>query len=167
MEKPIAIANYFIRKSLNTGVELTPMKLIKLVYISHGFYLALYNEPLLGEGVQAWQYGPVVSSIYHATKRFGNGQITEFLFDPGTMSYPMPNPQIISLLDRIWDIYGKFDGLQLSAMTHQPQTPWDITWHHRGGNKNSAVVISNDLIKDHYKSKLTPTNAQPEPQPLG
>jgi uncharacterized phage-associated protein len=163
MENPIAIANYFISKSLASGEELTPMKLIKLVYISHGWYLAITNEPLLSEGVQAWKYGPVVNSVYRGTKKFGKGQVTEMLFDTRTMSFPVPtNPQVIALLERIWAVYGKYNGLELSALTHQDGTPWDITWNVRHGKSHNAVVISNDLIKDHYRSKLNPTaNGQP------
>jgi uncharacterized phage-associated protein len=36
-----AIANYFIGKSItNPKTSLTPLKLIKLVYVAHGWYLA-------------------------------------------------------------------------------------------------------------------------------
>jgi len=44
------------------------MKLQKLVYYAHGWHLALNNEPLIDEQVECWQYGPVISSLFHEFK---------------------------------------------------------------------------------------------------
>ncbi len=38
---------------------LTPMHLLRLVYISHGWMLAIYGRSLFHESVEAWKYGPV------------------------------------------------------------------------------------------------------------
>jgi uncharacterized phage-associated protein len=76
MYDAIAIANYFIEKSLATGKRLTPMQLVKLVYIAHGWYLARTGKPLLADAVQAWQFGPVIPTLYHEFKQFRDGQIT-------------------------------------------------------------------------------------------
>jgi len=154
---PLAIANFFIRKAIDKGEGITPMKLIKLVYISHGWYLGITGKPLLPEAVQAWQYGPVVPSIYHEFKKYGRQPITEMVFDSSTGTYPMPdNQELINFLEKIWNVYGNYDGLQLSALTHQPNTPWYITWHDQGGKKQAEVPISDDLIKQHYQEKITP-----------
>ncbi|RYE90398.1 MAG: DUF4065 domain-containing protein [Cytophagaceae bacterium] len=75
----VAIANYFIQKSLDTGVEVTPMKLLKLVYISHGWSLALLNEPLINEAVEAWTYGPVIPSLYQELKEYGRERVTKLV----------------------------------------------------------------------------------------
>ena len=52
------------------------MQVIKLVYIAHGWHLAIYDVPLVDDYVQAWQYGPVIPPLYYAFKRFGSGPIT-------------------------------------------------------------------------------------------
>lgn len=161
----LEIANYFIKSSQRTGVELTPMKLIKLCYIAHGWCLGLYGKELLDEAVQAWQYGPVITSVYHMFKHYGNNQITEMVRQGG--SYPLPNPEINPLLDKIWEIYGKYNGVQLSTMTHQPNTPWDIMWNQRNGRNSQSTIIPNDLIKSHYREKAQSNlnvSAQPQPQ---
>ena len=79
MFTPIQIANYFIKSSFRTGDELTPMKLIKLTYIAHGWHLGLYDSELIDEPVYAWKYGPVVQSIYQDFKWYGDNQIAETL----------------------------------------------------------------------------------------
>jgi uncharacterized phage-associated protein len=55
-----AIANEFIKVAKRNGVLLTPMKLQKLVYFAHGWYLALLGKPLINEPVEAWKFGPVI-----------------------------------------------------------------------------------------------------------
>jgi len=83
MENSLAVANYFITKANDEGTELTPMKLIKLVYIAHGWHLGLKNESLIDEGVQAWKYGPVIKSVYDEFKGYKNGQVNRpaYLFN--------------------------------------------------------------------------------------
>lgn len=158
-----AIANYFIEKSFDTGVELTPMKLLKLVYIAHGWHLGLTGEPLIREAVQAWQYGPVISSLYQDVKRFGRAEITELIEEyvpdgRGDSDCVVPeirrDDPVAPLLARIWDVYSGFDGGQLSTMTHQPGTPWYEVWRTQGGAFRSGAIIPNDLIREHYRQKI-------------
>lgn len=71
-----AVANYFLDKAREDGVDLSPMKLQKLIYFAHGWHLAIYGEPLIDESVEAWAWGPVISSIYHDFKKYGRDPIT-------------------------------------------------------------------------------------------
>lgn len=154
MERPIAIANYFIGKAIDEGQDMTLMKLIKLVYIAHGWHLGIKGEPLLPEAVQAWQYGPVVPSIYQEFKRYGSRKITQLELDLETFTYPcVEDVELKKFLDKIWSVYGKMDALQLSALTHQPNTPWDNVWNKNQGKFIKSMPIPNDLIEQHYKQK--------------
>lgn len=150
----LSIANFFVEKSIGTGVELTPMKAIKLVYIAHGWSLAINDAPLIDEAVQAWKYGPVVPSVYSAFKSFKNGQITNMahVFDNFQMISPEVNdPLVRDFLERVWNAYSGLTGWQLSAITHEDETPWSITWKNNGGADQSGAIIPNQLIANHYK----------------
>src|ERR1700738_4990459 len=71
-----AVANFFIKKSIEDHIEdFNIMKLIKTVFIAHGFYLATKDKPLINEFVQAWKYGPVIDSVYHEFKGLGHKSI--------------------------------------------------------------------------------------------
>jgi len=104
------------------------------------------NEPLLSEPAQAWQYGPVVPSLYHAIKQFGAQPV----------GFPIPgdtDPQDLSadaksLIAAVYKAYGHLTGVQLSNMTHQPDTPWSDAWNNAGKN----TVISNSNIAEHYRA---------------
>lgn len=157
MENSLAVANYFIKKSFAEGVELTPMKLVKLVYIAHGWYLGLKGEPLINEPVSAWKYGPVIESLYHIFKRYGNQPIRALEAAPSNMNQgniPLVNEDMIPFLDRIWEVYGQLSALQLSTLTHQPDTPWDKVWNQENGKGKRSAQIANDYIRQHYQQKV-------------
>lgn len=158
MEMPLAVANFFVKKSFDTGKELTPMKLIKLVYIAHGWHLGLGMGPLLTEPPLAWKYGPVVDSVYYSFRDFGNSQITKMATIPagnGKTVVPAVNESELEFLDKVWDVYKDFNGLQLSSLTHEPGTPWHRVWHQMGGKEQRpSLIIPNDIIEAHYKQKI-------------
>lgn len=149
---PVAVANFFIQKSLDTGIEVTPMKLLKLVYISHGWSLGLLNEPLIDEAVEAWTYGPVIPSLYQELKQYGRERITKLISSfhwnalmrgQSTPIVPEEDSRTCALLDNVWNAYGDKSGLYLSAITHKPATPWSMT--------QPNGIIGQDIIKEHYR----------------
>lgn len=148
----IAVANFFVEKSINTGIELTPMKVIKMVYIAHGWYLCIKDKPLIDEAIEAWKYGPVVPTVYEKFRSYRDQQITKMAQFSDCDSVQLPDIQdheIIRFLENIWEVYSGFTGLQLSTITHQADTPWYKTWLSQKGNPH--IIIPNDTIKDHYR----------------
>jgi uncharacterized phage-associated protein len=157
-----AVANAMLQTAENHDSKLSPLKLQKLVYIAHGWHLALRETELVDdEFAEAWQYGPVFPSLYHEFKDVGKGFISKRatdleLSDDVDFDFYVTEPIIPeddqftwSLLNKVWDSYGKYSGLTLSDITHQQDTPWQKTWSKSGGRKNAD--ISNEEIKRHYK----------------
>ncbi len=154
METPISVANFFVNKSLYEGVELTPMKVLKLVYLAHGWNLGLNNNPLLTEAVQAWMFGPVVKSVYESFKKYKDQQIGALALDFQIGEYPVPkDDSVIKLLEKIWSVYREYTGPELSTLTHEENSPWDIVWNKEGGKNKLFAIIRNDLIGKYYKKK--------------
>jgi uncharacterized phage-associated protein len=161
-----AIANYFLDLADRSGADLDPMKIQKLVYFAHGWHLALRDAPLINERIEAWEYGPVIPTLYGQFKKFGNGKITEralkFEFDGRKILYKPSsldsqadenaNQFTKPLLDRIWEVYGKLSGIQLSNVTHADGSPWAITFSRNPGRRH--LVIDDDLIKTDFKRQL-------------
>lgn len=158
-ESPFAVADYFIHKAAEApGSDLTPMKLIKIVYIAHGWHLGSTNGvPLISEPIQAWQFGPVIESLYHSFKQFGHSKIPA---SPATELGALREPQRLeNFLDRIWQIYSRYTGGQLSTMTHAPGTPWHQVY--RPGMAH--LIIPDPLITAHYRQKLNASGAATAP----
>jgi len=153
----LAVANYFVGKSLDSGESLTPMKLIKLAYIAHGWHLAIKDEPLIDEAVEAWKFGPVVPSVYSRFRSYRDSQITKMaeMYSSGNVFVPMvQDTETMGFLDKVWSAYSKYDGWQLSAITHKDGTPWHKIWREEGGANKYAACIPNEIIQTHYKMLL-------------
>lgn len=157
MHHPVAVANFFIQKGLDTGEEVSPMKLLKLVYIAHGWHLALKGEPLISEGAQAWKFGPVIPDLYHRLKHYGMRPITELEseFVDGELVIPrVTNEADKRFLEAVWRAYSRYSAIELSNLTHQADTPWSEVWDIHGGRVKKGAIIPNDLIRQHYTEKL-------------
>lgn len=153
MYSPKDIAEYFLSRYSENG-NITPMKLIKLVYIAHGWHLGITDNALIDENPEAWKYGPVIPSLYHQFKSFGNSPIRS-----QNVSFSLGDKKIEDFLDRIWNVYGSFDGVQLSSKTHQENSPWSLVWNSIKNNDYFSLQIPENFIKDHYK-KLLEINRQ-------
>lgn len=123
--------------------QTTPMHVIKLTYLSHGWMLGLYDEPLLWEPVEAWTYGPVVPSLYHLYKAWGGDPITAVPIDRSDNL----TDQQRDLIDAVEDVYRNHTALQLSNITHKPGSPWDVVRRESG----IGAIIPNELLRDHYR----------------
>jgi len=152
------IANEFIRRSLEEDKPLTQMQLQKLVYISHGWNLAINGDALTDDNVQAWDYGPVYPDLWEALRGYGRGKITReikasdygfglFFEDPSQICNADLNPNQEQVINEIYDQYSGLHAFQLSALTHQEDTPWYnvfVAQNHRRGN------IDNESIRSHF-----------------
>ena len=153
---PKAIANYFLELAKEHGQSVRPMKLQKLVYYAHGWYAGYTGKPLIDETIEAWQYGPVISSLYQEFKRFGSNPITAKATDFVNMEIeevPPPDEESVrKFLRNIWRSYGKFTGLTLSEMTHAKGSPWDLTRKESPGLKGADISFK--LIASHFKDVI-------------
>ena len=144
------VANYLIReKEVEDGIPPTPMQLLKLVYIAHGWNLAINDRPLIRDRIEAWRYGPVVPNLYRDIKRWGNTPVEEPLSLPASGAGNL-SPEEIEVLDEVLNAYGDLSGVQLSSLTHASDTPWHQVYFDEGGQETEHVPITNDLIKQHF-----------------
>ena len=154
-----AIANYFLDLGDEENIEITPMQIQKLVYIAHGYHLAKTDYPLISDRIEAWQYGPVIPALYDEFSHLGPEPIYERAYEEVIATIRTPNPiaessETENILNEVWDEYNRYDALELSTLTHKPNSPWDIT-KKRGWNRiKKNPPIDNDTIKDYYRKQL-------------
>ena len=157
-------SNFFLKKGWKEKIPISVMKLIKLVYIGHGWSLAVLDQDLLdGEEVEAWPHGPVIPSLYHEFKRFGKDPIpidelaislvedgyNEFT-DEAIFLEKMDldkevRKDVTMVLDTVWKSYRNYSAWGLSRKTHQEGAPWQ---------QANQKFIDNDLIKKYYTDFL-------------
>jgi len=148
MFSAITVADEFLKIAKRSGQALTPMQLMKLVYIAHGWALAVLGRDLFSNRIEAWKYGPVIPDLYQATKQFGRNEIPLALIDEFAESgIDAPTN---AFLEDVFSKYGHLSAIDLSNLTHQSGTPWDQKYEPWA----RGIEIPDHLIAQHYVEKL-------------
>jgi uncharacterized phage-associated protein len=156
-----ALANYFVDLSKDSSVKLRQFGLMKRVYITHGFCLALLDKSALDprfDVVEAWKNGPVIPSVYHSFKHNRNNPIEEKSviaeWKNGEIMCTVPeigndNGSIKEIADAVWEKYLAFSDAQMVELLHREGTPWALCYKE---GKNNPIP---DLYtKAFYKKVL-------------
>lgn len=143
-------ADFLVALSQDAGDPVTNLKLQKLLYYAQGWYLALYNEPLFDDRIEAWPHGPVVPRIY--------GRFKNWRWDPIGEAIPSPRlpDRAKSHLNEVMQVYGVYSAYQLERMTHD-ESPWKITRGNIPADEPSNAVISKELMREYFSE----INVQP------
>jgi len=124
------------------------MKLVKLVYMSHGWNLAVLDRPLITDEIEAWDYGPVIPGVYYTFRVKGEKTAHVSINEPHDLKRVI-DPETVQLLVAAWDRYKDYTAIELSNLTHAVGGPWYKTYE----PKVRYRKIANELIKKHYKKK--------------
>ena len=112
------VAKCFINIFNDTEDGISNLKLQKLLYFAQGFSFQRLNRPLFNDEIEAWEYGPVINSVYQEFKYFGREPIRQ----RNTISLLPEEERLILDVARE---YGKYTGNELINITHEKNTPWD------------------------------------------
>ena len=135
-------AKYFLYLAQqNDDDSISNMKLQKLLYYAQGFYLAIFDTELFSERLEKWVHGPVVPSIYHAYKQFGNQPIPY----EGDLDVDNLDTDARELLDEVYEVIGQFSAYVLRNKSHK-EPPWQ--------NAVNGGYISNTVLRDYFKTRL-------------
>ncbi|APF04291.1 TPA: Panacea domain-containing protein [Legionella pneumophila] len=147
MNSVFQVADYFLNKASKEedgGEIISNLKLQKLVYYAQGFHLAMYNQPLYTESLEAWTHGPVCPDLYHDKKKYKNGAVEPNTnFDASVFSKEQKD-----LLDEIYEVYGQFSAWKLRNLTHE-EAPWKDNLDNDNNN-----LISHEDLKKYFKTQL-------------
>lgn len=152
------IANELIALAAIEKRAFDQSQLQKLVYIAHGWSLALFDEPLTGDRPEAWTFGPVYRRLADALARFGNELVDreirkgEFLSGCSPHEAQLPARSDLDskeqdLIARIYQDYGQLQGSQLSNWTRKGAAPWAHVFADGIGEFRD---ISHDLVKAQF-----------------
>jgi uncharacterized phage-associated protein len=143
----MAVANKFIELSGGHGV--THMKLQKLIYLAHEEYVRRTSQPLVNANPEVWQYGPVFGWLYHMLKEHQKAPITQPIsIFPNTPAPTLTDPNVISIVQDVWNKYGGLSAVQLSDLTHRIGTPWrTLAERHNYNVPRGLEITPADIVK--------------------
>lgn len=142
------IAKYVLSKE-----KCTHLKLQKLIYFCYADYIVSTKNKLFDDTIYAFQYGPVIKSVYERYK--GTATWLEDEVDIRNLTDEMPARSRILFADNgiekldsigsTLDKYSRYTATQLVELTHEKNSPWDVT------DKRKFSVIEDEVILTNHR----------------
>lgn len=152
-----AVANLLLDMAALEAIELTNLKIQKLIYFAHAESLVRYQRALVRQPFEAWEMGPVVKPVYDQFKAFKDRPILQPArsFDVAAAAWiPVPytaiGPGARATVQLTLASYGRVSAFHLSDLTHQPGSPWHIVRTTPTSVANVGLQISNSLIFAYF-----------------
>jgi uncharacterized phage-associated protein len=151
-----AVANFLLDRADALHRSVTQLILYKVIYFSHGWYLAAHSRPLVFHEFEAWQYGPVIKVLRDQFQDFEDRPITSraeklnILTGEYTVVPSELREEDGAFIGRIFASYLNYSAWELSNLTHEPGSPWDRLWNSEKPVGRLALRIKNEEIKAHF-----------------
>ena len=136
------VASYILYTAYKIGDSVTNLKLQKLLfYVQADYLVANKGLPLFSDPIEAWQYGPVVKSVYDKYKCFGRNPINdEALVKPKELTDEQKKQ-----IDNTLENYMSCSAFELVRSIHNEE-PWRKAY-----DEHSSNEISVDSMYKFYK----------------
>ena len=139
--KALDIANMFVQR--HGEAQITNLKLNKLVYLAQEESLRCDGIALFEDDIEAWQYGPVVRSVYNEFKKFGRAPIAK------PSRAVQGNAHAERIVDATAAKYSKLTAFDLVNVTHAKGGAWE-----RAYSPGCDNVITLDTIRSSLESNI-------------
>lgn len=124
---PTIVCNNILKRAFEENIDVSPMKLQKLLYFIACEYQKRTDSPLFSEPFAVWKYGPVLLSIYSTFKSYGKTPILSYAKDAKGISHIVDeksSPTLKTSIDIIWSNFKNWNAIALSQITHQDGSAW-------------------------------------------
>jgi len=132
---------------LESKEQMTTIKLQKLCFYVHAWYLVANSDPIFPDTFEAWANGPVNTSLYESHRQMYS--ITASGLGVGNSSTLSEDQK--RFIDAVMTAYHPLTAAQLSLLTHS-EKPWIAARQGLSEGSYSSNPISNDEIRDFYKA---------------
>jgi len=166
--RAMAVANWFLERSWHESGKppCDQMKLQKLVFYAHGWYMGNVRAELFPEDVEAWPHGPVVPSLHREFRDAGRKPIARLgdrmeIGEDGKVAFATPkhDGSLDGFFESVWNVYGGYTGIQLSNMTHRPGEAWTLVAEQYGYDLSATPLIPSEIIENVFERKVAEQTA--------
>jgi uncharacterized phage-associated protein len=173
-----ALANLVLSEAWSRSIQISNLKLQKLVFLCHAFLLVEKNRDMIRGDFVAWKYGPVHHDVYDAFKSFRDQPIDRLAkrVNPVTEREAeiatIQDQDVRDVVGKVVSFYGAWSAVELVNLTHAENGPWDVVVKAAKKNANVGLRIGSEVIEQRFKflwfgAKRSLHNEEPyEDQPL-
>lgn len=130
-----------------SGWKLSNLQIQKMLYMADMNFVGQGRGRLVDEDFEAWDYGPVLPSLYHTCKAFGAKRVPDVFWGARDIS-GTPEAEVIEVAWR--NLQGQNPG-RLVENTH-----WaGGAWAKRYAPGARGIRITTDDMIDEYRSRVT------------
>ena len=149
---PVMLANNILRRAFLARVDVTLVKLQKLLWYAYSEFFSRtdFSMLLFSEQFEAYPKGPVSVSVNNAFLHFDKKNITNYARDPQEkvcIADEESLPLLRDVLDFVWDKYGLKSEDDLVNLSHGKGGAWDQVWDETDWEKGNRSIITADHIK--------------------
>jgi len=128
-----------------SGWKLSNLALQKILYLAHMMHLGRDGERLITDDFEAWDYGPVIPSVYRQVNAFGGGPVQNVFHGVADIE----GTQEAALIDEAVNKLADLPPSKLVAATHRSGGAWEKSYEPGGPPSN---VIPREVIKTEYET---------------
>jgi uncharacterized phage-associated protein len=124
---PIHIGNNIIRRARTEHVDVSTMKLQKLLFFTAAEFAKITGGPLLHERFRVWPYGPVAQSLHDKFGPLGGKPLSALGKDAEGNAFiadEAEHPEVVYAIGRVWRLGRDMSGVELARLTQSPGSAW-------------------------------------------
>lgn len=137
MRKAKSVANYVIAYGMKIGHPVNNLQLQKILYYIQVHFLKEKGIPFFKDEIEAWQFGPVIPTVYYQYAAWGPAPITMFK----TQKIDLEQEEKKDL-EQIVKEKAVLSLLEIVADTHKKGKAWDLYY-----KVNKRNVISKKAME--------------------
>lgn len=151
-----AVANLMLDRAKLHRLELSNLRLQKLLYFAHGRHLVVRRRPLVSGHFEAWKFGPVHPVVYTAFKAYGDAPITGRAVKRHPLTgvevplSPVVDDGAIEQVDAVLVSLGRLSAGRLVELSHAPNGPWAFVVNKASTSAALGMRISDTLIRERF-----------------
>jgi len=148
MVTALDVAKLFLSWSDNNGDLITNLRIQKLLYYAQAWYLVNYNRRLFNDPIEAWEFGPVIRSVY---KKYQAHKGEPIPYKTNNKEENVFQPHQINFLTEFFRVFSNFSATALVSLSHS-EAPW-INAYEQGQNSTINTQEMKAFYKNQYKEK--------------
>jgi len=147
------LSSLLVKLAEQDKINITHIKLQKIMFFAYGFVLAKHNIDLVPTGFEAWQYGPVNRELYNilSGKKSDNIKPKDIKDNLHHISLDLNiEDEVYEDINLVWNFYKDINAFDLVKESHRKDSPWDKAY-----NPNYKDKIDIKDIKEYYGENLS------------
>lgn len=162
MNPALFVANYIIEFCADNDMEISNLKLQKVLYYVNARSLVELGTPIFSDKIQKWQYGPVIPKVYHEFKEYGAFPLTRDAisqqivtldtssdtFAVTVQEYDSGDIEHTDIIDDTIRHLDSYDSFRLVELTHEHEIWKKDEYKIKNGTRN--ISYTDEEIREYF-----------------